>query len=107
MRRLPFPMILCDGCTAPCEAECKLCELGDGVSIREIERAIVRYGGTRADEVACSACGRRKRQRSLARIIPPVSAGELEKCILRPFTVRKKITRIYCGGSGTSLRGGP
>ena len=28
----PFPMILCDGCTAPCEDNCKLCELGDGVS---------------------------------------------------------------------------
>ena len=40
----PFPMILCDGCTAPCEDNCKLCELGDGVSIREVERAIVRYG---------------------------------------------------------------
>ena len=40
----PFPMILCDGCTAPCEEKCKLCEIGDGVSIREVERAIVRYG---------------------------------------------------------------
>ena len=40
----PFPMILCDGCTAPCEDKCKLCELGDGISIREVERAIVRYG---------------------------------------------------------------
>ena len=40
----PFPMILCDGCTAPCEEKCRLCELGDGISIREVERAIVRYG---------------------------------------------------------------
>ena len=24
----PFPMILCDGCTAPCEEKCKLCEIG-------------------------------------------------------------------------------
>ena len=40
----PFPMILCNGCTAPCEEKCRLCELGDGISIREVERAIVRYG---------------------------------------------------------------
>lgn len=39
----PFPMILCNGCTAPCEEKCRLCELGDGISIREVERAIVRY----------------------------------------------------------------
>ena len=37
-------MILCNGCTAPCEEKCRLCELGDGISIREVERAIVRYG---------------------------------------------------------------
>ena len=23
----PFPMILCNGCTAPCEEKCRLCEL--------------------------------------------------------------------------------
>ncbi|MDO4617506.1 MAG: heterodisulfide reductase-related iron-sulfur binding cluster [Lachnospiraceae bacterium] len=40
----PFPLLLCNGCEAPCEQACKLCELGDGISVREVERAIVRYG---------------------------------------------------------------
>ena len=40
----PFPSILCTGCEAPCEGECKLRELGDGVSIRALEAAAVRYG---------------------------------------------------------------
>ena len=65
MRKItPFPMILCDGCTAPCEINCKLCELGDGISIREVERAIVRYGepGKRSSVFRMS---KRKRQQSL------------------------------------------
>ena len=40
----PFPSILCTGCEAPCEGECKLRELGDGVSIRALEAAAVCYG---------------------------------------------------------------
>ena len=40
----PFPHILAAGCEAPCEGACKLCALGDGVSIRELEAAAVRYG---------------------------------------------------------------
>lgn len=40
----PFPHILSAGCEAPCQAKCKLCQLGDGINIREIERAAVKYG---------------------------------------------------------------
>ena len=40
----PFPQILSAGCEAPCERKCKLRELGDGISIRELEAAAVRYG---------------------------------------------------------------
>ena len=40
----PFPHILSAGCEAPCEGKCKLRELGEGVSIRELEAAAVRYG---------------------------------------------------------------
>jgi len=40
----PFPHILSAGCEAPCEGRCKLRELGEGVSIRELEAAAVRYG---------------------------------------------------------------
>ena len=40
----PFPYILSAGCEAPCENQCKLCSLGEGVSIRELEAAALRYG---------------------------------------------------------------
>ena len=40
----PFPHILSAGCEAPCEGKCKLRELGEGVSIRVLEAAAVRYG---------------------------------------------------------------
>ena len=40
----PFPYILSAGCEAPCEGKCKLCSLGEGISIRELEAAALRYG---------------------------------------------------------------
>jgi len=40
----PFPHILSAGCEAPCEGNCKLCSLGEGVSIRALEAAAVCYG---------------------------------------------------------------
>ena len=40
----PFPHILSAGCEAPCEGKCKLCTLGEGVSIRELEKATLRWG---------------------------------------------------------------
>ncbi len=40
----PFPQILSAGCEAPCEGKCKLRELSDGIAIRELEAAAVRYG---------------------------------------------------------------
>ena len=40
----PFPHILSAGCEAPCEGKCKLCSLGEGVSIRELEKAALTYG---------------------------------------------------------------
>lgn len=40
----PFPHILSAGCEAPCEQNCKLCSLGEGISIRELESAALRYG---------------------------------------------------------------
>lgn len=84
----PFPMILCDGCTAPCEDNCKLGELGDGVSIREVERAIVRYGepGRRS-----SVFRMRKKKRAVifgSGLFPLFLAGELEK--------KMYPTTIYC-----------
>ena len=40
----PFPHILSALCEAPCEKACKLCSLGEGVSVRELEAAAVGYG---------------------------------------------------------------
>ena len=40
----PFPYILSSGCEAPCEGKCKLCTLGEGVSIRELEKSALTYG---------------------------------------------------------------
>ena len=40
----PFPHILSAGCEAPCEGVCKLCSLGEGVAIRELEKAALRWG---------------------------------------------------------------
>ena len=40
----PFPLILSMGCEAPCEAKCRLCEVGDGIAIRDVEAAVARYG---------------------------------------------------------------
>ena len=40
----PFPYILCAGCEAPCEGDCKLCTLGEGISIRNLEKAALTYG---------------------------------------------------------------
>ena len=40
----PFPHILSARCEAPCEGECKLCSLGEGVAIRELEAAAVKFG---------------------------------------------------------------
>ena len=40
----PFPNILSAGCSAPCEGKCKLLELGQGISIRELEAAAAAWG---------------------------------------------------------------
>lgn len=48
----PFPLILASGCDAPCEKKCRMCEKGDGIAIREIERTVSRLGtGRRASSV--------------------------------------------------------
>ena len=40
----PFPYILSAGCEAPCESKCKLCSLGEGIAIRDLEGAALRFG---------------------------------------------------------------
>ena len=50
----PLPNILSAGCEAPCEGQCKLCSLGQGISVRALEAAAVR-------------CGERARRKGLLR----------------------------------------
>jgi len=48
----PFPVILAAGCDAPCEKKCRLCETGESVAIKEIEKAVSRFGtGKKASSV--------------------------------------------------------
>ncbi len=40
----PFPLILSAGCDAPCREKCRMGEVGDSISVREIERAAAHFG---------------------------------------------------------------
>ncbi|NCB51029.1 MAG: aldehyde dehydrogenase [Clostridia bacterium] len=40
----PFPHLLAAGCDAPCERKCKLGEVGEGIAIGELERAVAKFG---------------------------------------------------------------
>ncbi len=40
----PLPHVLSRHCEAPCEGKCKLRELGEGISLRELESAAVSFG---------------------------------------------------------------
>ena len=42
----PFPHLLSAGCEAPCQGKCKLCSLGEGIAVRDLEAAAVAYGET-------------------------------------------------------------
>ena len=70
------------------EEQCRLCELGDGISIREVERAIVRYGeaGKRSSVFRI----RKKKKAAIfgSGLFPLFLAGELEK--------KMYPTTIYC-----------
>ena len=75
----PFPLILAHGCEAPCEARCRLCELGDGVAIRAVETAAARYG----EASRTGSIFRTKKKKTVAilgsGLFALFLAGELEK----------------------------
>ena len=75
----PFPLILSQGCEAPCEGKCRLRERGDGLAIREIERAVARHGEqSRLGSVFRTS----KRQKTAvfgSGLFALLLAGELEK----------------------------
>ena len=75
----PFQLILSRGCEAPCEAKCRLCELGDGVAIRAVEAAVARFG----QQSKLGGIFRTKKKKNVAilgsGLFPLFLAGELEK----------------------------
>ncbi len=40
----PLPHVLSQKCEAPCEGKCKLCALGESISLRQLEAAAVSFG---------------------------------------------------------------
>ena len=75
----PFPLILSVGCEAPCETKCRLCEVGDGIAIRDVEAAVSRLG--KASKLG--GIFRTKKKKTVAvlgsGLFPLFLAGELEK----------------------------
>ena len=75
----PFPLILAHGCEAPCEAKCRLREVGDGVAIRAVEEAVARYG----EASRTGSIFRTKKKKTVAilgsGLFALFLAGELEK----------------------------
>ena len=75
----PFPLILSAGCEAPCEGKCRLGEIGESLAIREVERAVARFG----EQSKLGGVFRSKKRKSAAvlgsGLFPLFLAGELEK----------------------------
>ncbi|MBR5093597.1 MAG: 4Fe-4S dicluster domain-containing protein [Oscillospiraceae bacterium] len=75
----PFPLILSQGCEAPCESRCRLGEVGDALAIREVERAVARFG----EQSRLGGIFRTKKRKRVAvlgsGLFPLLLAGELEK----------------------------
>ena len=75
----PFPLVLSAGCEAPCEEKCRICERGDGISIRAIEETAARCG----QQSRLGGVFRTKKKKTVAilgsGLFPLLLAGELEK----------------------------
>ena len=75
----PFPLVLSAGCEAPCEAKCRLGELGDAAAIRAVEAAVARYG----EQSRLGGVFRSKKRKTVAvlgaDLFTLLLAGELEK----------------------------
>ena len=82
----PFPLVLSQGCEAPCEGKCRLGECGEGVAVRAVEQAVARFGEqSRLGGVFRSA----KKQKAAvfgSGLFALFLAGELEKKMY-PVTV--------------------
>ncbi len=75
----PFPLILSAGCEAPCEERCRLTEIGQGLAVREVERAVARFG----EQSKLGGIFRSKKRKTTAvlgsSLFALLLAGELEK----------------------------
>lgn len=75
----PFPLILSASCEAPCEARCRLGEVGEGLAIREVERAVARFG----EQSRLGSVFRTKKRKTVvllgSGLFVLLLAGELEK----------------------------
>ena len=75
----PFPLILASGCEAPCEAKCRLGEIGDSVAIRDVEAAVARFGV----QSRLGGVFRSRKKKTVAifgsGLFPLFLAGEIEK----------------------------
>ena len=75
----PFPLILSQGCEAPCEGKCRLGEIGESLAIREVERAVARY----AEQSRLGSVFRTSKRQKTAvfgsGLFALLLAGELEK----------------------------
>ncbi len=75
----PFPLILSSGCEAPCQARCRLGEIGDAVAIRDVEAAVARFGV----QSKLGGVFRTKKRKTVAifgsGLFPLFLAGEIEK----------------------------
>ena len=75
----PFPLTLSAGCEAPCEAKCRLNEIGEGLAVRDVERAVSRFG----EQSRLGGVFRSKKRKTTAvfgtDLFVLMLAGELEK----------------------------
>ena len=75
----PFPLVLSAGCDAHCEEKCRLCECGDGLSVRRVEEAVSRFG----EQSRLGGVFRTKKKKTVAvlgsGLFALFLAGELEK----------------------------
>lgn len=78
-RIAPFPHILAAGCDAPCETECRLGEVGESISVREIERAVSRYGAGKKTSTVFKMYKKTPAAIFGSGLFPLLLAGELEK----------------------------
>ncbi|MBQ2960446.1 MAG: 4Fe-4S dicluster domain-containing protein [Oscillospiraceae bacterium] len=82
----PFPVLLSQCCEAPCEGRCRMGEVGEGISIRDIEATVAANG----EVTKSGGVFRRKKRQTVALfgsgLFALFLAGEIEKKMY-PLTV--------------------